>query len=480
MEAPTWLDSLGERFPRALPAQVRQDWQSLKERYEVGRPVEGVVVAKAPFGAWIDLGIGFPALLEADLVANLTPDLYRAGAWCPVGSQVAASIRALVDSRQEVHLQQVDPWGNSPDPKLQVLPASLFKQHCRVLLHHFSRHLPSELHHVLEFGCGSRHYAARLFYELHARCGHYVQMDSNPEFVGEARRRNPVADVRLGDIRDASEIGDETQDIVLALSVLDHILDNADRVAAEVTRILKPGGVFLYIHDQIFSIPRILSGFSAQQGSAVLLPGPFAQATNDHDFVYAPADQLHRSVAKAREYFAQNPDDNASLHMNRLSDYLEDPPRILDAYRKSSPADGSLAAIASIRQAVYWLYAFCGLRLIPLSNATVASAHFETFFQRHLKASEAGLFTLRGVCTRSEVPLAQDFPESHAWLVRNFGVHGFSCSAEPKALLGTPIPCFRMQTPGTIGEIVWREAASTEETELSFVTTLYGFCARKA
>ena len=81
----------------------------LKERLHVGRSVTGVVFARAPFGAWVDLGVGFPALLEIICIAGLTPERFRAGDWCPVGSEVTAFIGDFRDRGRQIYLWQVWP-----------------------------------------------------------------------------------------------------------------------------------------------------------------------------------------------------------------------------------------------------------------------------------------------------------------------------------------------------------------------------------
>src|SRR3954447_20761929 len=59
------------------------------------------------FGAWVDLGVGFPALLEIIVIAGLTPERYRAGDWCPVGSEVSAFVGGFHDDSHQVGLWQV-------------------------------------------------------------------------------------------------------------------------------------------------------------------------------------------------------------------------------------------------------------------------------------------------------------------------------------------------------------------------------------
>jgi ribosomal protein S1 len=104
-----WGRLLSERFPARDPAQAEREWLALQRHVAIGQSVTGTVVTKAPFGAWIDLGIGFPALLEINCIAGLTPEKYRADDWCPIGSEVTAFVGEFRDRGHQVYLWQVRP-----------------------------------------------------------------------------------------------------------------------------------------------------------------------------------------------------------------------------------------------------------------------------------------------------------------------------------------------------------------------------------
>ncbi len=59
----TWQEELRLRFPDWGDEAARQRWRSSPPKLAVGQAVEGVVVARAPFGVWLDIGVGHPALL---------------------------------------------------------------------------------------------------------------------------------------------------------------------------------------------------------------------------------------------------------------------------------------------------------------------------------------------------------------------------------------------------------------------------------
>jgi hypothetical protein len=80
----------------------------------VGQSVTGTVVDKRPYGVWVDLGVGFPALLEVPSIAGMTREMYQAGDWCPIGSEVTASVLAFRDSGFQIYLGQVVRTGTAP------------------------------------------------------------------------------------------------------------------------------------------------------------------------------------------------------------------------------------------------------------------------------------------------------------------------------------------------------------------------------
>ncbi|REJ69175.1 MAG: hypothetical protein DWQ31_05675 [Planctomycetota bacterium] len=67
-------------------------WNGVKRSCPVGSIVSGAVMLKAPFGLWLDVGVGFPALL---LITRLEhPTTSRE--YEDFGSQVGNEIRATV------------------------------------------------------------------------------------------------------------------------------------------------------------------------------------------------------------------------------------------------------------------------------------------------------------------------------------------------------------------------------------------------
>lgn len=110
------FDELEKLFPGHRSSCRSSEWEALKRRLIVGQAVTATVVAKSPFGAWLDLGVGFPALLEIVVMAGLTPERYRADDWCPVGNELTAYVGGFRDDAHQIGLWQVPLGEAGPRP----------------------------------------------------------------------------------------------------------------------------------------------------------------------------------------------------------------------------------------------------------------------------------------------------------------------------------------------------------------------------
>jgi ubiquinone/menaquinone biosynthesis C-methylase UbiE len=94
---------------------------------------------------------------------------------------------------------------------------------------------------VLEVGCGTGAFAARLREELPGVA--LLAVDQSPRLVEIARERGVTA--QLQDVQHLLS-PDASYDVVLALWMLYHVPD-LDRGLAEVRRVLRPGGTFVAV-----------------------------------------------------------------------------------------------------------------------------------------------------------------------------------------------------------------------------------------
>ena len=110
-----WRELLSERFPERDPNVVSHAWDELRKVFAPGQDIRGVVVARADFGAWLDIGAGFPALLLIPDVAGITPESYRSGDWCPVGSHQQAWIVLFNEMAHQIRVSQRMPHEDGAD-----------------------------------------------------------------------------------------------------------------------------------------------------------------------------------------------------------------------------------------------------------------------------------------------------------------------------------------------------------------------------
>ena len=106
-----WRDDIRARFPDWDTEAAALRWPEVKARLIVGQPIEGVVVARAPFGVWLDVGVGHPALL---LVPEMEGAQHRRIAfedYPATGRVVAGRVVGLGDRRCEIHVSQRHPDG---------------------------------------------------------------------------------------------------------------------------------------------------------------------------------------------------------------------------------------------------------------------------------------------------------------------------------------------------------------------------------
>jgi SAM-dependent methyltransferase len=99
---------------------------------------------------------------------------------------------------------------------------------------------------VLDVGCGFGHELARME-ALGASAADMFGVDVVPERVGRAKQAFPLIDFRVGNA-EALEFPDESFDLVLCYTLFSSILDDepARHVAAEIERVLRPGGALAW------------------------------------------------------------------------------------------------------------------------------------------------------------------------------------------------------------------------------------------
>jgi ribosomal protein S1 len=103
-------DDLGRAFGSYLEPETETAWELVKTRLHAGSRVSGKVVARYIFGIFLDIGVGFPALLE---IIQFNPPLKRRPVvledYPAVGSTIIARVVAFSDRNRQVGLTQLEP-----------------------------------------------------------------------------------------------------------------------------------------------------------------------------------------------------------------------------------------------------------------------------------------------------------------------------------------------------------------------------------
>jgi ribosomal protein S1 len=103
-------DDLGRAFGNYLESERAADWELVKAGLQAGSRLSGKVVARYIFGIFLDIGAGFPALLE---IIQFNPPPKRRPVviedYPAVGSTIIARVVAFDDRNRQIRLTQLDP-----------------------------------------------------------------------------------------------------------------------------------------------------------------------------------------------------------------------------------------------------------------------------------------------------------------------------------------------------------------------------------
>jgi hypothetical protein len=108
---PIILENWGKELKNAFPdwdagKSNHDSWDEAVDDLQIGEEVSGTVVDRAPFGIFVDIGVGFPALLQIIMIREFDRDQYFFGDGWPIGADVKANIRGLGKEVHEIFLEQ--------------------------------------------------------------------------------------------------------------------------------------------------------------------------------------------------------------------------------------------------------------------------------------------------------------------------------------------------------------------------------------
>jgi hypothetical protein len=100
-----WTEHIRARFPDWKTEAALRRWPEDRTKLRIGQQVSGPVVARAPFGVWVDIEAGHPALLLGPEMRNAKERRITFGDYPVIGEIVEACIVGLGDSA-EIALSQ--------------------------------------------------------------------------------------------------------------------------------------------------------------------------------------------------------------------------------------------------------------------------------------------------------------------------------------------------------------------------------------
>lgn len=100
-----WEEDIRARFPDWGTDAVLARWSAIRSCLSIGQLVRGEVIARAPFGVWVDVAAGHPALLLVPEMTGARERRIMFEDYPALGSTVEARVVSLGD-RGEIALSQ--------------------------------------------------------------------------------------------------------------------------------------------------------------------------------------------------------------------------------------------------------------------------------------------------------------------------------------------------------------------------------------
>lgn len=108
-----WGNDILTHFPDWNTADALQRWRNCRPPLATGQRVRGTVIARAPFGVWLDISVGYPALLLVPEMAGAIEKRLTFDEYPQIGTFLEATV-AGVSEDAEIFLTQ-----NPANPAMQ-------------------------------------------------------------------------------------------------------------------------------------------------------------------------------------------------------------------------------------------------------------------------------------------------------------------------------------------------------------------------
>jgi predicted RNA-binding protein with RPS1 domain len=143
-----WGNDIRERFPDWGTDAALARWPESRATLTVGQDVRGEIIARAPFGVWVDIGAGHPALLLVPEMAGANERRFTFDDYPSVGVFIKAKIISLGEDAK-INLCQ-EPTRNSNCPSTSDRVESQFYRLPEIVrrfrMTNISRRMPANIH----------------------------------------------------------------------------------------------------------------------------------------------------------------------------------------------------------------------------------------------------------------------------------------------------------------------------------------------
>jgi ribosomal protein S1 len=102
-----WDEDIRARYPDWGTKAALARWPQVREKLRIGQRVRGRVIARAPFGVWLDIDAGHPALLLVPEMKDAKEHRITFDDYPSIGEVVEARIVALSDCAEIALSQRV-------------------------------------------------------------------------------------------------------------------------------------------------------------------------------------------------------------------------------------------------------------------------------------------------------------------------------------------------------------------------------------